>query len=159
MENAKENVIGLITTYGLDVVAAIVILIVGLIAARWAQRLVAKGCAKSGRIDETLTGFFANLTYYAVVAVVVIAVLARFGIETTSLIAVFGAAGLAIGLALQGTLSNVAAGVMLLMFRPFKIGDFIDAGGQSGTVKEVGLFTTEMATPDNVKIKIGRAHV
>ena len=81
-----------------------------------------------------------------------IAVLSQFGVQTASLIAVFGAAGLAVGLALQGTLSNVAAGVMLLLFRPFKVGDYIDGGGVSGTVKVISLFVTELATPDNVQI-------
>jgi small conductance mechanosensitive channel len=99
-----------------------------------------------------LTGFFASLAKYLVLAITVIAVLNQFGVQTTSLIAVLGAAGLAIGLALQGTLSNVAAGVMLLFFRPFKIGDYIDASGITGTVKSVGLFVTELATPDNVHI-------
>ncbi len=108
--------------------------------------------SRSRRADPTLTRFFGSLVKYAVIAFVVIAALQQLGVEATSLVAVFGAAGLAIGLALQGTLSNVAAGVMLLMFRPFKIGDFVDIGGQAGTVKEVGLFTTEMATGNNVKI-------
>jgi small conductance mechanosensitive channel len=103
-------------------------------------------------MDATLVRFFGSLIRYAIMGFVIIAALQRFGVEATSLVAVFGAAGLAIGLALQGTLSNVAAGVMLLMFRPFKIGDFVDIGGQAGTVKEVGLFTTELATGDNVKI-------
>lgn len=151
-ETVKNNAISLIATYGLDVVAAIVILIVGLIAARWTRNLVARGCARSSRIDETLSGFFSNLAHYAGVAFVIIAVLARFGIETTSLIAVFGAAGLAMGLALQGTLSNIAAGVMLLLFRPFKVGDFVEVAGISGTVKSISLFVTELATGDNVQI-------
>ncbi len=152
MENVKDNVLNLIATYGLDVVAAIVILVAGLMAAGWARRVVNRISAKSDRIDDTLGSFFANLTYYAVVAFVCIAVLARFGIQTTSLIAVFGAAGLAIGLALQGTLSNIAAGVMLLLFRPFKVGDFVEVAGISGTVKCITLFVTELATGDNVQI-------
>lgn len=159
MENVKDNVVTLIATYGLDVVAAIVILIIGLIAARWAQRLVARSCTKSARIDDTLGAFFANLTYYAVVAFVFIAVLAQFGIQTTSLIAVFGAAGLAIGLALQGTLSNIAAGVMLLLFRPFKVGDFVEVAGIAGTVKSITLFVTELATGDNIQILAPNAQV
>lgn len=147
-----EQVYGLLATYGLNVVGALAIIILGFMAAGWARRAVERTLNRSGRADATLTRFFGSLVRYAVIAFVVIAALQQFGVEATSLVAIFGAAGLAIGLALQGTLSNVAAGVMLLMFRPFKIGDFIDAGGQAGTVKEVGLFTTEMATPDNVKI-------
>ncbi len=96
---------------------------------------------------------------YSVVAVTLIAVLHRFGVETTSLIAVVGAAGLAIGLAIQGTLSNVAAGAMLLMLRPFRIGDFIEANGQGGTVREIGLFTTLMVSPDLIFVSIPNSQI
>jgi len=154
MEQVSEQVMGLIATYGLNVVGAIVVLIVGLIAAGWARKAVQRMLRRTGRVDDTLIGFLGSLVKYAVIAFTVIAVLQQFGVEATSLVAVFGAAGLAIGLALQGTLSNVAAGVMLLLFRPFKVGDFIDAGGHAGTVKTVLLFTTEMATGDNVQIII-----
>lgn len=147
-----EQIVGLITTYGMSVIGAIAILVVGWMAAGWAKSALYKGLGRISAVDEMLRGFFASLARYAILAVTVIAVLDRFGVETTSLIAVFGAAGLAIGLALQGTLSNVAAGVMLLLFRPFKVGDFIDGGGVVGTVKSVGLFITEFATGDNVKI-------
>ncbi len=147
-----EQIVELTTTYGLNVIGALAILIIGWIAAGWVSSGIRKGLSRISAVDEMLRGFFASLARYAVLAVTVIAVLDRFGVETTSLIAVFGAAGLAIGLALQGTLSNVAAGVMLLLFRPFKVGDFINGGGVAGTVKSVGLFVTEFATPDNVKI-------
>ena len=147
-----ETVVELITTYGLSVVGAVVILIVGFMAAGWVKSAVSKALSKIEKVDETLRAFFASLAYYAVVVFTVVAVLAQFGIETTSFIAVLGAAGLAIGLALQGTLSNVAAGVMLLLFRPFKIGDYIEGGGLAGTVKSITLFVTELATPDNVQI-------
>ena len=152
IQNLIEQIYAVLATYGLNVIGALAIIIIGFIAAGWARRALERALSRSGRVDATIVRFFGSLLRYAIIAFVVIAALQRFGVEATSLVAVFGAAGLAIGLALQGTLSNVAAGVMLLMFRPFKIGDFIDAGGQSGTVKEVGLFTTEMATPDNVKI-------
>ena len=95
--------------------------------------------------------------YYMILAFVIIAVLGLFGIPTASLIAVLGAAGLAIGLALQGTLSNVGSGVMLLIFRPFKVGDYVDAGGTAGAVQEIGLFSTTMNTPDNVRITVPNA--
>ncbi len=147
-----QTVVSLVTTYGLSVVGAIVILVVGFVVAGWMRAAVRKALSKIERVDETLRGFFASLTYYAVVVFTVIAVLAQFGVETTSFIAVIGAAGLAIGLALQGTLSNVAAGVMLLLFRPFKVGDYIEGGGLAGTVKGITLFVTELATPDNVQI-------
>jgi small conductance mechanosensitive channel len=145
-------VVALVTTYGLSVIGAIVILIVGFVIAGWVRSSVSKGLSKFKRVDETLRGFFSSLAYYAVIIFTIIAVLSQFGVETTSFIAVLGAAGLAIGLALQGTLSNVAAGVMLLLFRPFKTGDYIEGGGLAGTVKSISLFVTELATPDNVQI-------
>jgi len=147
-----DQVVLVLSTYGLKVVGAVAVLIVGWMIAGWTRRIVTKGLSRTERVDPMLTGFFASLAKYLVLAITIIAVLNQFGVQTTSLIAVLGAAGLAIGLALQGTLSNVAAGVMLLFFRPFKIGDYIDAGGISGTVKSVGLFITELATPDNVHV-------
>lgn len=117
-----------------------------------AAKQIRNAAGKYEQLDETLFGFFASLARYAILTIAAIFVLGQFGIQTTSLVALVGAAGLAIGLALQGTLSNLAAGVMLLVFRPFKLGDFINAGGQSGTVKSIDLFTTELATPDNVQI-------
>ncbi|MFQ5973154.1 MAG: mechanosensitive ion channel family protein [Alphaproteobacteria bacterium] len=152
MENALREVTVLITTYGVDVIGAVVLLVVGLFVAGWTQRIVERGLAKTEKVDETLRHFFASLAKYFVIAFTGIAVLSQFGVQTASLIAIFGAAGLAIGLALQGTLSNVAAGVMLLLFRPFKVGDYIDAGGITGTVKSINLFMTELATPDNVQV-------
>ncbi len=145
-------VVALVTTYGLGVIGAIVILIVGFVIAGWVRGSVKKALSNFKRVDETLRGFFSSLAYYAVIVFTIIAVLSQFGVETTSFIAVLGAAGLAIGLALQGTLSNVAAGVMLLLFRPFKTGDYIEGGGLAGTVKSISLFVTELATPDNVQI-------
>jgi small conductance mechanosensitive channel len=153
-QHISDLIIGLVATYGVNVVGALVVLVVGLIAAGWARKAVQRMLRRTGRVDDTLTGFLGSLVKYAIVAFTVIAVLQQFGVEATSLVAVFGAAGLAIGLALQGTLSNVAAGVMLMLFRPFKVGDYIDAGGQAGTVKIISLFTTELATPDNVQIII-----
>jgi small conductance mechanosensitive channel len=149
---AIENVYALVLTYGLSVVGAIVLLLVGLWASGWAKRATERGLLRTGKVDATLSQFFGSLIKYIVIAFTVIAVLSEFGVQTASLIAVFGAAGLAIGLALQGTLSNVAAGVMLLLFRPFRVGDYIDGGGVSGTVKVISLFVTELATPDNVQI-------
>ncbi len=139
---------------GLNVLIAAAILI----AALWLSGFVKKRITKLGLIyeelDDTLFLFLASLAKYAILAIAIVFVLSRFGIQTTSLVALLGVAGLAIGLALQGTLSNLAAGVMLLGFRPFKIGDYIDVGGHSGTVKAITLFTTEIATPDNIQIII-----
>lgn len=147
------------TQYGLNIVFAILILIIGMMIAGWVKRMVVKMCKKSEKIDDTLGAFFSSLARYVIIIFTILAVLDRFGVETASLIAILGAASLAIGLALQGTLSNVAAGVMLLIFRPFKIGQFVDAAGHAGSVKHIGLFVTEMATGDNVQIIIPNSQV
>ncbi|MBT3358462.1 MAG: mechanosensitive ion channel [Rhodospirillales bacterium] len=154
VQEIVDQVIAVAASYGMDVLGAIAILIVGWMAAGWAERATAKAVGRIKSVDDMLTGFFASMVKYAVLAFTIVAVLNRFGFETTSLVAILGAAGLAIGLALQGTLSNIAAGVMLLMFRPYKVGDFIEGAGLSGTIKTAGLFTTEMATPDNVHIVV-----
>ena len=152
MEEAVKEAMVILTTYGLKIIGAILILLLGRMIAGWTYKAVDRWLRKSENIDETLRGFFANSARYLVLIVTFLAVLSQFGIETTSLIALLGAAGLAIGLALQGTLSNVAAGVMLLAFRPFKVGDYVEAAGIAGTVKSITLFVTELATPDNVQI-------
>ncbi|MEN8165344.1 MAG: mechanosensitive ion channel domain-containing protein [Acidobacteriota bacterium] len=149
---------GYLTHYGLRVIGAIALLIVGRIAAAWGRRLSRRAMARA-EVDPTLVPFFSKATYYLILIVVLIAVLGLFGIETTSLIAVLGAAGLAVGLALQGTLSNFAAGVMLLIFRPFKLEDFVDIGGTTGFVMEIGLFSTTLRTTDNVKIVVPNSSV
>ncbi|MEP3276372.1 MAG: mechanosensitive ion channel domain-containing protein [Stappiaceae bacterium] len=140
------------TGVGLNVIYAVIILLIGWWIANLTKRMLRRAMDKTNHVDDTIAGFASSLARYFVLAVVLIAVLQLFGIETTSLVAVLGATTLAIGLALQGTLSHVAAGVMLLLFRPFKIGDYVEIGGQAGTVKEITLFTTELATPDNVQI-------
>jgi len=106
------------------------------------------------KLDPTLVPFISNLVYYAILIFIVLAVLSLFGIETTSFVAVLAAAGFAVGLALQGTLSNFASGIMLLVFRPFGVGDYVDAGGAAGSVQEIGIFSTILHTPDNVKIVV-----
>ena len=120
--------------------------------AGWVRSAVNRALGKVPNMDNTLRPFLANMVRWVILAFVIVAVLNQFGVETTSMIAVLGAAGLAIGLALQGTLSNVASGVMLLLMRPFKIGDFIAAGSLSGTVMEIGLFTSELKTGDGIYI-------
>lgn len=150
--NAYDTVVATVTTYGMSVVAAIVILIVGWIASSWIGKGVDRALGRVKGCDITLRHFLSSLAKYTVIAVAAVMVLEKFGVQTASLIAVLGAAGLAIGLALQGTLQNVAAGVMLLAFRPFKVGDYIVAGGLSGTVKHISLFVTELSTPDNVQV-------
>ncbi len=151
MESAVETASSLVVEYGMSVIGAILVFIVGRMVAGWLRNKVRAGLTKAGT-DASLIPFFSSMLYYVVMGVVVIAVLSLFGIETTSLIAVFGAAGLAVGLALQGTLSNFAAGVMLLIFRPIRVGDFVEVSGQAGTVKEISIFSTILHTGDNVKI-------
>lgn len=139
---------------GLTLLSALAVLIVGLWLAGFVERRLSGLFGRSERIDPTVSAFLASLAKYAVVAFTGIALLDQFGVETTSLVALLGAAGLAVGLALQGTLSNLAAGVMLLLFRPFKVGDFVQVGGESGTAQSISLFTTQLDTPDNVRIII-----
>ena len=146
----------LLTVYGIKVVAAIAIFIVG----RWVARAIANFIKKTmtkSNTDETLVKFVGSLSYIALLAFVVIAALNQLGIQTTSFIAILGAAGLAIGLALQGSLGNFAAGVLMIIFKPFKVGDFIDGAGVAGTVEEIQIFTTQLKTPDNKTIIVPNA--
>ena len=152
MQAIVDQVIDVVTLYGLDVIGALAILIVGWMIAGWVRSAVNRALGKVPNMDNTLRPFLADMVRWVILAFVIVAVLNQFGVETTSMIAVLGAAGLAIGLALQGTLSNVASGVMLLLMRPFKIGDFITAGSLSGTVMEIGLFTSELKTGDGIYI-------
>lgn len=145
--------------YILNTVFAIVILIVGWIVANWVQRTIRKKGDASPKLDDTLTRLFAKVAKILVLAVVVLAVLSQFGVQTASLVAVLGALGLAIGLAWQGVLADFAAGIMILVMRPFKVGDAVDIGGVSGNVEEVGLVTTRMNTFDNVAIILPNSNV
>jgi small conductance mechanosensitive channel len=151
-QNSTVNsIIDYIATFGIKVIAAVVILVVGLWVAKKVKALFSAALTKK-EVDATLVGFFSSMLYGAIVVFVVIAAISKLGVNTTSFAAVIAAAGLAIGLALQGSLSNFASGVLLILFKPFKAGNFIKAGGEMGVVVEVGLLTTELKTPDNVKI-------
>lgn len=132
---------------------ALVIFIVGWIASKWGNRLLLS-LFRRRKFDEALGRFLANILQYTILAATVITALGTVGVETTSLIAVLASAGLAVGLALQGTLSNFASGVMILFFRPFQLEDYVTAGGQSGTIKDIGMFATTMHTPENQKVII-----
>ena len=131
-------------------VAAILILIVGALVARWLSRAIFNVTGRSGHIDATVRPILAAIVRYAILILVFIAALSQIGVQTASLFAVLGAAGIAIGLALQGTLSNIAAGLMLLWLRPFRIGDFIEVNGMAGTVREIGLFVCHLQTYDGI---------
>lgn len=144
-------------SFALNVFYALAIVIVTLIFAGWVRRRIANMAVKHPKLDATLFNFLANLAKYLIMAIAVIFILGRFGIQTTSLAALLGAAGLAIGLALQGTLSNLAAGVMLVVFRPFRIGDLIEGAGQFGTVREISLFVTELQTYDGLKVIVSNS--
>jgi small conductance mechanosensitive channel len=142
-----------------QVVLAAVILIVGFFVAGFVRRRIDRFAARSKYFDKTMGAFLGNVARYGILVLTIIFVLQQFGFQTASLIALLGAAGLAIGLALQGVLSGVASGVMLVVFRPIKVGDFIEVNGQSGTVKDISIFTTELATLDNVQIIIPNTDV
>ncbi len=141
-----------IISFLVKVAAALVILVIG----NWVAGIVSKAIRKRGqnnpRVDQTLANFFASLAKYAIITIAVITALSTAGVQATSLVAVVGALTLAIGFALQGALSNVAAGVLIIFFRPYKLGDYVEIAGVAGTVKDISLFTTELATPDNVQI-------
>ena len=149
-QTVLTNTLNLFTLYGFSVLGAFVTLILGLWVAKWASHFVRRAFGQFRYVDPMLVSFAASVVRYVIMALTVIAVLNKFGFETASLLTVIGAAGLAVGLALQGTLSHIAAGIMILIFRPFRAGDVIESGSIHGTVKEVNLFFTEMATPENV---------
>ncbi len=152
--NAANVLVALVTTYGLRVVGAIIIFSVGWMTSRLLYTAVVRLCQKSPRIDRTVALFIGNAVRYTVLVFTFVAVLTTFGIATTSFVAVLGALGIAIGLALQGTLSNLAAGIMLVVFRPFHIGDRVETGGVSGTTREINLFFTEVDGDDNTRVII-----
>lgn len=153
MESATQQLVLFVTTYGLKIIGAIIILILGRIGAGIGRRIVRNVLDKS-KTDPTIISFVGSLTYILILTFAVLAALAKFGIQTASFVAVLGAAGFAVGFALQGSLANFAAGVLILVLRPFKVGDFVMGAGEAGSVKEIGLFTTVLATPDNVKVMI-----
>jgi small conductance mechanosensitive channel len=148
-----ENLYTLAARYGIKLVLAIVVLIVGLIVIKWITRTMVK-VMKKRDMDESLIPFLKSLTNILLKVMLIISVMGMVGIQMTSFIAVLGAAGLAVGLALQGTLQNFAGGVMILLFKPYEVGNFIEAQGYMGTVKEIQIFTTVLTTPDNRKVII-----
>ncbi len=147
MEELMHKMYEYIALYGMNIVAAILIFIVG----KWLARIIANilgTLLEKAKIELTLVSFIKNLTYVALLVFVIIAALSKLGVETTSFVAVLGAAGLAVGLALQGSLANFAAGVLLITFKPFKVGDFVQVCGDTGTVQEINIFNTIILSPD-----------
>ena len=153
MNKYVEMVQTLAMSYGLQLIAAILIFVIGKLLAKVLSRALGRAMQRA-KTDQMLVKFVVNIAYAALLAFVILAALAQLGIQTTSFIAILGAAGLAIGLALQGSLSNFAAGVMLIIFRPFKVGDFIEAAGTSGVVEEILIFSTKMKSPDNKQLYV-----
>ncbi len=142
-----------------SILGAIAILLLGWIVSKWLQNRVASLGRRNRHLDEMLFDFLASIVRYVVMGFTFLFVLNTFGVQTTSVVAVIGAAGLAIGLALQGTLSNVAAGVMLILFRPIKIGDFVEVSGKMGTVRQINLNFTELADMSNVQVIVPNSEV
>lgn len=153
-----ENIINAASPYIINIIMAILIFVIGKYVARIITNITKKVLDKS-KVNETLKVFLGNVIYGLLLIVVVLAALNKLGIETTSFIAILGAIGLAVGLAFQSTLSNISAGVMIVIFRPFNIGDFIEAGGVSGIVEEINLFNTIFKTPDNKVIIVANSNI
>lgn len=151
MEDMYTFLVGFMRSYGIKVVGAIVILIIGRIVANIMRSLTVRGLNRT-KTDPAIISFVGSLVYMAIIVFTVIAALSKFGVQTASFVAVIGAAGFAIGFAMQGSLSSFASGVLLLIFKPIKVGDFVEVAGIAGSVKEIRLFNTILATPDNVKI-------
>jgi small conductance mechanosensitive channel len=153
MEDTLGTIGHYITVYGVKIVIAVAIFFVGKKVAKWVSQMAQTAMIKK-QLDPALQHFVSSLVYYGLLVFVIIAALSQVGIQTASFVAIVGAAGLAIGLALQGSLANFAAGFLILMFRPFKIGDYVEVAGTSGSVEKIQIFTTELQTPDNKKVII-----
>ncbi len=158
VEKIIDTVIAFTSEYAIRFMVAIVVLVVGRWLSRKISRLLAKLLEKN-HIDVTLVGFLENITYYAMMTLVLIAAVGQLGINTTSFLTIVGAAGLAVGLALKDSLSNFASGVMLVLFRPFTVGDLVDAGGVSGVVERINIFNTVLNTVDNQRVIVPNSAV
>ncbi|MBI9082925.1 MAG: mechanosensitive ion channel [Desulfobacterales bacterium] len=158
MEKLLDTGLAMISAYGLKVIAALLIFFIG----RWVSRrmtLLIVRLLRKKKVDETLVGFLENVFYYTLVVLVIIAAASQLGINTASLLTVVGAAGLAVGLALKDSLSNIASGVMLVLFRPFRVGDFVEAGGVAGKVVQVQIFNTVLNTADNRRVIVPNSSI
>ncbi|MBQ0719878.1 MAG: mechanosensitive ion channel [Gammaproteobacteria bacterium] len=158
LESITTTMVGWATLYGVKMIVALLIFVIG----KWvAKKLsnVTRRLMLSREVDTALVNFMSSMVYYALLIFVVIAALGQVGIQTASFVAIVGAAGLAIGLAMQGSLSNFAAGVLIIIFKPFKIGDFVEMAGTSGVIENIMIFTTEMKTGDNKKVIVPNSSV
>lgn len=158
MNNQAEYLDTYLIPWGINILTALVVFVLGRMLAKWICGTVGR-LMKRSKVDEILVTFIENILYFALLVVVVIAALDRLGVNTSSVLAVFAAAGLAVGLALKDSLSNFAAGVMLVFFKPFKNGDFIEAAGNMGVVEEIRIFNTIIRTGDNREIIIPNSHI
>jgi small conductance mechanosensitive channel len=158
MEDFLKQLPDILIHYGLKIIAAVAIFLIGRWVARLISRLFERLLLRSS-VDKTLATFIRNLSYYLILVFVIIAAVDKLGVKTTSLVAVLGAAGLAVGLALQGALSNFAAGVLLVLFKPFRVGDFVEAAGTMGSVREISIFHTVLSHPDNRRIILPNSQV
>ncbi len=149
----------MVVEYIINIALALAIFFIGKIAAKWITDFTLNSLNKSGQLDETLREFLQSVIYGLLLVVVVLAALSQIGIETTSFIAILGAVGLAVGLAFQSTLSNISAGVMIVIFKPIKVGEFVEAGGAAGIIEEINIFNTIMKTGDNKTIIISNSNI
>lgn len=159
MEDFQNTIMPYVVEYGLNIISAIIILIVGWMVANWVKKKINQKGAESEKLDDTLTRVFAQTAKVAIMVFVMIAVLSQFGVQTASLIAVLGALGLAVGLAWDGVLADFAAGIMILVLRPFKVGDTIDFDSASGVVDEIGITVTKMHTFDNLDMTVPNSEI
>jgi len=158
MQAQIDKVYEYLTQFGMNFVAALLIFIIG----KWVAKIIAKLCEGfllKAKVEKTLAVFGKNIVYFSLLTFVVIAALNKIGVETNSFLAIIGAAGLAVGLALQGSLSNFAAGVMMIIFKPFGVGDYVEAGGAEGTVTEIQIFNTIIITKDNKRVIVPNAKI
>jgi len=158
MQEMWDKIYTYLITYGFNLLAAILIFLIGKWLARVVSNIIEKLMVRA-KMEKTIASFVKHISYIGLLIFVIIAALSKVGIETTSLIAMIGAAGLAVGLALQGSLANFAAGILLIIFKPFKVGDFVEAGGTVGTVKEIQIFCTVLDHFDNRRIVVPNAKI
>jgi small conductance mechanosensitive channel len=158
MENLMDRIVEWGALYGTKIIGAIAILVLGRIAVGVVARIVRKLMVRANT-DETLAKFVVSLARIALMTFVIIAALGTLGVQTASFVAVIGAAGLAVGFALQGSLANFASGIMLIIFKPFKVGDFVEAGGTAGVVEAIKIFNTQFKTPDNKKVIVPNSQI